>query len=98
MTSSPGNCPIPSYSVAFTSTTSDDFALPGHATCGCYVGPWLGITSPPRCPMHEASAMPAPWLPVRPLDAFPLPKPHRLHPDDIDAIARRVVEMLKDKP
>lgn len=85
-----------SYTITSTSLGINE-TLPGYAACGCYVGPWLGITPPPRCPMHEASAMPAPWLPLRPLEAFPLP-PARLHPDDIDAIARRVVELLKDKP
>lgn len=75
-----------------------------YASCGCYIGVWHSILPPPRCPMHTDSAMPAPWLPTVPITPF-VPNtpftpaaPLRLHSDDVEAIARRVVELLRAAP
>lgn len=69
-----------------------------YASCGCYIGVWHSILPPPRCPMHTDSVMPAPWLPTLPLAlSAPSTAPLRLHPDDVERIARRVVELLEPR-
>jgi len=60
---------------------------------GCTCGGWyVGGFPPPPCAMH---AWPA-WHDARPLTYQPI-APH-LHPDDVEAIARRVAELLKAAP
>lgn len=68
-----------------------------YASCGCYIGVWHSILPPPRCPMHADSAMSAPWLPSAPITPVVLP-PLRLHSDSVEAIARRVAELLRAAP
>ena len=65
---------------------------PPSAT-GCTCGGWyVGDFPPPPCAMH---AWPA-WHDARPLTYQPIAP--RLHPDDVEAIARRVAELLKAAP
>lgn len=63
------------------------------STTGCTCGGlYVGDFPPPPCAMH---AWPA-WHDARPLTFQSITQ--RLHPDDIEAIARRVAELLKATP
>lgn len=70
----------------------------GYAPCGCYVGAWWGVVPPPRCAGHSGVS----FVPMAPQSAatttlrFASLAP--LSDEDIDRIARRVVELLRDKP
>ncbi len=65
-----------------------------HPPTGCTCGGWyVGDFPPPPCAMH---AWPA-WHDARPLTYQPIAHP-RLHPDDVEAIARRVAELLRAAP
>jgi len=84
--------------------------LPGYAACGCYVGPWMSITPPPRCAAHADGHWPVPMVPFVPEPPWPIaPKQTpvaltvptvrieaHLSDADVDRIARRVVELLRE--
>lgn len=62
--------------------------------CGCHIGPWWGVTPPPRCPAHENGGKINP-----PIERYTMPWPFRVSPladADVERIAKRVVEMLRE--
>lgn len=85
-------------SPSLTASIIGEPSLPGYAPCGCYVGPWWSITPPPRCPVHAESAVPfAPMMPTTTtttLTFTPVAPP--LSDSDVERIARRVVELMRE--
>lgn len=73
----------------------DPPSLPGYAPCGCFIGAWGATIPPPRCAKHaDPIAMPPTWPPTWP--AAPASPAPALSDADVDRIARRVVELLRE--
>lgn len=73
------------------SVTITDPGMPGYA-CGCYIGPWLGINPPPMCPTHGTQ-----WVPsTTTTTTLKWPPETRLTDDEIERIAKRVAELLRN--
>lgn len=96
--STPYQYPLTAEPVNATACIIGDPVLPGYAPCGCYVGAWWSITPPPRCPVHAESATPfAPMMPTTTTTTLRLtPTAPQLSDSDVDRIARRVVELLRE--
>ena len=81
------------------------WAPPDAPGCGCHQGPWHSITPPPRCVAHGGSP-PGVTVTAKTITLADAPGPEearalsapsqlpRLHPDDLAAIANRVVKLI----
>jgi hypothetical protein len=58
--------------------------------CGCWDGPWWSTASAPRCDLHKVLAE-SPWAPL-----LGWPAPNTLSDSDIERIAQRIKELLKE--
>lgn len=74
-----------------------DPVLPGYASCGCYVGPWLGTIPPPMCPMHAGGQWVPQTYPTTTTTTLKWPPEPGLSDADIERIAERVAEKLRPK-
>ena len=64
------------------------------APCGCWIGAWFGVNPPPMCATHSLGSHTWPPRASRP-EVSPLPvAARRLHPDDIEAIAKRFAALV----
>lgn len=76
--------------------------MPNYASCGCYIGPWLGIIPPDRCPMHAMTPLPSPPTlnqlldDRKPMSANPADWYRKLSDADVERIAQRVVERMRE--
>lgn len=73
--------------------------LGNTAPCGCHQGAWWGVQPPPMCPAHQAQrtttcAPPTLGTFVSAGTTSALWPASRLSDDDVERIARRVVELL----
>lgn len=74
-------------------------SIPGYVPCGCYTGAWWGVTPPPRCSVHAESATSfVPMVPTTTTGTTLTFTPgQQLSDSDVDRIARRVVELMREE-
>lgn len=63
-----------------------------YAPCGCWIGAWWGTVPPPKCAAHSITPFAWMWTGV----TQPVFGPPRLSDEDIERIARRVADLLRE--
>lgn len=66
---------------------------------GCTCGPYWSVIPPGPCPHHQSGAgnMASPWIPMTTTFTGHNVTPPSISDDDVERIARRVVELLKER-